>query len=282
MSAGAFTLLCSALLLAQPKPTRQTLDPFLPEPLRATVTEAAEAERDPRRGPGNAMTILKQAKERLSDPNQRLALDLRLAGVALRNRFLRDPKFPEPVRWEQVLSTFARLDLTEPLLKAWLDDAVAHHPTAQQNLKKKGARTLQAGLLLRGDTLDKTTAQKALSEPIERLGFKLEWVPVKEAAWVVTLGAEDAKADDPNLRAVRVLMGIEAQHQGKLAWSHSLFRTEQAKDPNVARDSALNWIARVGGRDLFFHWLSERGFGLLEDAAGSNAPGAEGAHGHEH
>lgn len=282
MSATLASALFLGLVLQEPRPTRQTIDPYLADNLRAVVQQAAEAERDPRRGPGNAMTILKGAREKLVDPSQQLALDLRLAGVALRNRFLQDKKFPEPVRWEQVLSTFARLDLSEPLLKPWLDDAIAHHPLAQQNLKKKGARTLKLGLLLRGDSLNKLTAQKALAAPIEALGFDVEWVPLKDARWIVKLAAEDARADKPDLRAARVLIGLEHLEDGKLAWSHSLFRTEQAKDPGVALEAALQWIARIGGRDLFFHWLAEHGLGGLKDAAGTAEPGAGGHEGHEH
>src|SRR5688500_12538865 len=103
------------------------LDPTLPDDVRPIVEQAVKAELDPKRGSGNAVEILKAEKTKFNDPAKGLSIDLRMAAIDLRRRFLTDERFPVPIRWEQALSTFARLELSEPGVKEWIDEALKHH-----------------------------------------------------------------------------------------------------------------------------------------------------------
>jgi len=270
---GLVSLLALQLIGQDPLPTRQTIDPYLPASLFPTVTAAAQAELDARRGSGNAIATLKAERAKRQLPDELMALDLRVAGVVLRQRFLTDKKFPEPLRWEQAISTFSRLDLAEPELKTWLDRAIANHPFAKKELAKKNKRVLKAALLLRGEGFDKKKAEAAFRKPIAALGFDLQFVPAKEASLILKLAAEDAVSEVPDQRAVRVLLGLESLQDGKVVWHQSLFRTTKAKESSVALEAALEWMTRVGGRDLFFRWLGEHAFPSL--VAGLGPPSGD-------
>jgi hypothetical protein len=282
MIPGLFVALA---LVGQPMAAKpQTIDPLITPEIRPALMEAALAERDPRRGTGNAMNVLKAAKSKLPTPVAQLPIDLRMAALVVRQRALSDTKFTEPVRWETAISTFSRLELTEPLLDVWLEDAIAHHPDAKKKIGKKSDRVIKAALLLRGDGLEKKATQDTFAAPIVALGYKIEWVSAKEASYIVKLAAEDTRSTTAGKRAVRVIMGLESIHEGKLEWSEELFRTEEAPDPAIAQASAMDWIARVGGRDLFFRWLGENVYPAILTGLGPGAtpPAGQGHDGHGH
>jgi hypothetical protein len=264
---------------AQPAPGAPSLDPFLPELLRPVIEAASAAELDPRRGPGNAIAALKSEREKHTrSPALTLALDFRIAATGLRQRFLAQKSTPEPVRWEQALSTFGKLDLTEPGLAAWLERALEHHPAASKAMSGKGTRTLKVTLLVRGSALDKAAVEEAFAAPLRALGFTLRFVPAKEAELVLKLSAASDKTPVPGNTAVRLGLGLESVREGKTVWQSELYRVESDKTAQGAVANALTWVSRIGGRDLFFRWLGEHGMpGLL-----GNGPLAGDPHGHGH
>lgn len=235
------------------------IDPALPVEIRHEIEKVAAAELDPKRGPDRALARLGELEQiHRDDPRLYAALQLRSAGVFLRKRFLRATRFPAPVRHQQALSTFSRLDLTEPGLSTWVEralDATRRDRTGED--KPPAERRIPIALLIRGSVLKRPVAQASLNAPFSALGFPLAFVSTREARFVLKLGVSDAPAPSPALRAVRVSLDIEgrtARH--RLNWEHSFFRTEAAAEIEPAIEAALEWLARIGGRDLFFHWLS--------------------------
>lgn len=274
-----------ALVLGQPGgAATMTLDPVLPEALREVVAQAAEAELDPKRGTANAHEILKAARTQHAASGELvLALDLRIAAAGVRAHFLTAPQFPAETRREQALSTFARLDLAEPGLKTWLEQAIAANAEAGKRLATPKQRRLRVAILTRGSALERKQVEQALGAPLAALGFSLEVVPAKDAELILKVAAEGAKSDDPSRPAVRVTFAAEQVKEGKIVWEHSVFRATAANTPQAAQKSALDWVARVGGRDVFFRWLSERGFASLAGGAPSPlGPPGHDHHGHDH
>lgn len=257
------------LLIAQ-------LDPTLPDDVRPVVEQAIKAELDPKRGSGNAVEVLKAEKGKQTDPAKQLSIDLRMAAIALRRRFLTDERFPVPVRWEQALSTFARLDLSEPGVKEWIDEALKHHDYAKKRIGTKKQRVIKAAILTRGG-LDKEKVAKPLVELVKRAGFELAIVPAKEASMVITASAEDAPPQQ-NLRMVRVQLGLESIRDGKVIWRQGVYRTEGGIDAEEAIGRALAWLAKVGGRDLFFRWLGETAFHTFVEGGPQQGMAPHGQH----
>lgn len=256
MSAAALLALA---VVAQPGGER--IDPALPDAVRPAVQSAIDAELDPKRGPSNAQAVLDAAMAKHQASNDLvLALRLRHAAIELRRILVRDDALPEPIRYEKAYTTFARLDLTDPGAKAWLERTLEHHPYAKKKLGKKAQRALKVALLWRGPDLDKKNVEKIFADAVEKAGFALEFVPLKKAEMILKVGAESTRSNDPSRRAARVSLGLESVRDGKIIWRHSLFRTESAKDLRVAIEGALDWLARIGGRDLLFRWLGERAF----------------------
>lgn len=255
------------------------LDPFLPVSLEGAVRSASDAELDPKRGPGNALEILKAEKEkRKTSPEEALSLDLRIAATTLRSRFLSSGEFGEPERHIQALSTFSRLDLEEPGLSRWLEKALDKNPEARRKLGKKSTWTLRVAFLTRSSAIDKGAAAQTFAAAFQRAGVRLVVVPAREAPVVLTLSADEMPREAEGDRAVKVSLGIESIRDGKVTWRHSLFRTEAADSPEVALRSGLAWLARVGGRDLFFRWLGESAFpALLDPTPHAHVP-SESAH----
>ena len=244
------------VLLAQTE--QMKIDPTLPEDLRPMAKQVIEAEMDPKRGTGNAVEILKAERAKYQDQRHQLAIDLRMAAVVLRRRFISVDQFPVPIRWEQALSTFARLELSEPGVKEWINEALKHHDYAKKRIGTKKQRRIKAAVLTRAG-LDKQRVVKPIAELIKQAGFELALVPAKEATMVITASAEDAPPEK-NLRMVRVQLGMESIRDGKVIWRHALYRTEGGVDADEAIGRALTWLAKVGGRDLFFRWLGEEAF----------------------
>lgn len=258
------------------------IDPVLPEALRDVVAEASKAELDPKRGTNNAVEILKAKKAEVPKGSPlALALDLRIAATTLRGRFLTSTEFEVPRRTEQALSTYSRLDATEPGLSTWLERTLDQFPAVKKGLGGKGPRVLKLAVLTRGASLDRQAVVGAFSAVLAKAGVKLEVVPAKEASLVITVGAEDARRDVDQARAVKVTFGAESIVAGKVAWRHGLFRVEAADDPTTALKAGLDWVARIGARDLMFRWLGENGLPNLLDPS-PQRPGADHDHGHGH
>lgn len=274
---GGATLASSLGLLAvgqQPK-----IDPTLPEDLRPVVERAVEAELDPKRGAGNAVEVLRLERKKHQDQRHQLALDLRNAATTLRQRFITVDEYPVPIRYEQALSTFSRLELTEPGIEAWIDKALQHHEYAKKRIGKKNQRVIEAVVLTRGG-LDRKRIQKAFQETVATTGFRLKMVPAKKATMVLKVSAEDAPSQKKDLRMVRVQLGLESVRDGKVVWRHNMWREDGGKDADEAIDRALTWLAKVGGRDMFFRWLGETAFhSFLQAGPGPYRPNDGHAHG---
>lgn len=248
------------------KTVSSMVDPLLPAELRDTVAEASKAELDPKRGPNNAVEILRSKKSEVgAKPALATALDLRIAATKLRERFLGATEFPPAKRAEQALSTFTRLDPAEPGAEVWLQRALDASPEVKRKLGKRSTWKLRTAVLTRSAALDRGVAERTFAAALEKVGVRLELVPAKEAEVVLVLGAEDAAREVGKDHAVKVTLGIELIQDKKVAWKNGIFRIEAADDPEVALKSALEWLARVGGRDLYYRWLGAKGLSGLAD-----------------
>lgn len=299
-----------------PAGARGQIDPYLFPEIRDSVERAAKAESDPSRGTGNALEILRGRRAEIAaDARLAQALDLRIAGTVIRAHFLSNAKVPLNLRWEQALSTFSRLDLTEPGLATWIQEAAKQSPTASQGplagplprpLKSKPFRRpeLKAVIMARGAHLDRTALERQLEAAFVSSGINIAFVPAAKAEFVLKISAEDAvpdarssgakeraeqrgnattrerDVDAPNNNAaaasdaaaqryVRVTLDIERIEDGRLRWRHSIFRTSAAPRLDVALDASVDWVLRIGGRDILFRWLGETAFpGLLAYGTG--------------
>lgn len=271
------------VLLAQlaGAPPTAPIDPYLPPSLRATVADASAAELDPKRGANNALGILERAKDGAAPGAEAQALDLRIAATSLRSRFLTAEQFPRSRRYEQALSTFARLDLAEPGLAAWLDRTLAESPATAKKLGKRAGWTVEVGLLTRSASLDRKRVEKAFTDAFAAAGVKLRFVPAKDARLVITAGAEDVPRPSEGDSAVKLTIGLESVKDGAVVWRGGFFRVTAAKDPRLALEGALEWSARIGGRDLFFRWLGEHGMETMLEL-GPRRPGPVADHDHNH
>lgn len=253
--AGASAAL--TLILALPQ-NPSSIDPALPVEIRRDIEEVSAAELDPKRGPDTALARLAEL-QRIHQGDARLhaALQLRGAGVFLRKRFLAANQFPVAVRHQQALSTFTRLDLSEPGLGAWVERTLKVHDARGPSSNKPLDRHIPVAVLIRGSTLKRTVAKAAFSTPFSALGYPLKFVSPSKAQFVLKLAVSDAPAPSPALRAVKVSLDIEGRAEGQgVTWERNFFRTEAAAELEPAIDAALEWLARIGGRDLFFQWLS--------------------------
>ncbi|MEM7678230.1 MAG: hypothetical protein AAF449_19745, partial [Myxococcota bacterium] len=222
------------------------------------------AELDPKRGPTNALGIIERAiAEAPSNARSRRVLGLRRAAIALRRIFLERRQFPEPMRYTQALATFSQLDLTEPGLAEWLTRSLEHNPTARARLGPSSKKNLTAALLLRGQALNRKRVVKIFTDAFERAGFSLRFVSAKKAAFVLKLSSQGVKSPRPGQSAVRTELGIEHIIDKKADWQTQLFRTTSADTPKAALESGVQWLARIGGRDLLFRWLSTQGLPTL-------------------
>lgn len=247
-------------------------DPYLPDSVREVVEKASAAELDPKRGTTNAIEALKSERKKYADGSREAAaLDLRVAGTILRTKFNVSQEFKEEIRPVQALSTYSRLDLWEPGLKVWLDRAFDKNPEIKKKLAKKSLWKWKVAVLTRGSGLDKDAIAQAFKKALEKVGMAIELVPMAEAEMAMILSAEDAPLENSSERAVKVTFGAERIQDKKVVWRTQFFRVESARDSKVALASALEWTARIGGRDLFFRWLGENAFPPLADP---NAPGA--------
>lgn len=253
-------LLLSALTAAPPiaLSTRGGIDPMLPDSLRPAVQAAAEAEADPKRGPGNAKRSLEEALKALPEGSpEHMSLRLRVAATYLRQNFLRRTNEREEKRYADALSTFTRLDLTEPGLARWVKLAAAHTEGAPALIET--GRQIPISCLVRGSGLTREAVQAAFDDAFKDTGFSLNWVPLRQAHFVLKLAATPVHGR----RAIRVSLNTEGVHSGRVAWRDGLFRETQAAQPKEAVASSLRWLSRIGGRNIFFRWVGEHGLPKL-------------------
>lgn len=233
----------------QTRPGAPDLDPFLWPEIADAVAEAAVAERDPTRGPGNAIARLEAEKKRHGARRLRTAIDLRIAATALRERFRAAGRFPEPVREAQALSTYARLDLAEPGLKEALLAAIEAAEGPPPEL------ALSIAVLGKTPGLDLDAFTERLSARLDEVGVRVDTVPPAAADFVLRLGA----ADEPprgDRRVVSARLELAQRGDGEATWRRGLYRSAAAASPEAALTASLEWLARMGGRDLLFRYLA--------------------------
>lgn len=258
------SLILSTGLVSQPLQARRgELDPFLWASIRDTVEQAAEAEADPKRGAANAMEILRARRAEINDRNTQIALDLRLAATLLRDRFRTSTKFSVPMRRAQSLSTYARLDLTEPGLSDLLKDCL-----------KEETLSIRVAALGRSPKLDLSTFRKELDLAFAKLPVTLEWVDPGQAEFRLKVQVSVLETDPPQ-RLTR--LDVEHIEDGKVAEQRALYRSSALSDE--AEQQQFRWLARIGGRDLLFQFLRE---GPIPDLATLYAPPSGDGHHHHH
>lgn len=236
------------------------LDPFLPARLRPVVERAVEAELDPKRGPDNGAQLLRDAMLDQERPDDRMRLELRMAAIQLRKLFLTESKLPEPKRYQQALTTFTRLELTDPGIAPWVERVLEQDPEAGEQVRAAGP--LRLAVLVR-KPLPAEAAQARLQEILQDTGTPAVLTAPKKAEVVVRLRGENAESPDPNRVAIKTTMDIAFAEGGKVEWKHRVSQTSVGADPDVALAASLEWLLRIGGRDLYFHWLGEHGLPMM-------------------
>lgn len=260
------------------------LDPFLPAHLRPVVEEAIEAELDAKRGPANAVELLRGAQEQAKTERDRMRLELRVAAIQIRKGFLTESTAEPPVRYQQALTTYTRLDLSEPGYAEWLSTTLQKNPDLRDTLQD--ALPLRLAVLS-SRSIPQGSLQSRLVELIEEVGVDVEVVEPKRAEMVVMVRAENADSPDPSRVAVKTVMDLRRVDQGETAWKHRISQTSIADDASTALAASLEWNLRIGGRDLLTRWLGAHGLPLMRDgplAAGpmSGVPSTGHGHGHDH
>lgn len=281
MSTGALALSLGLSLVTQllppelkPQDERRGFDPVLPPSIAAAVARAVEAELDPKRGTQNAVEILKAEQRRVSgDRDLEMPINVRLAATVLRARFASNDKVEKNVGLQQALSTYAKLDITDPGLSAWIEKAVEATPAAQAAFKKTG-RKIELAVLARGEGLDAAAFSARMSALVRDAGFTVVKKPPKQATYLMKLAAEQIRSADA---APMIRVTLELLKDGPAPLKKTLFRTVEAAKPEIAVAAALEWLARVGGRDLVFHWMAENG---LPDALPMTPRSGHGGHAH--
>lgn len=258
----------------KPQDERRGFDPVLPASIAAAVARSAEAELDPKRGTQNAVEILKAEQRRISgDRDLEMSLNVRLAATVLRARFASNDKVEKSVGLQQALSTYAKLDITDPGLSAWMERSVEATPAAKAAFAKSG-RKIDVAVLARGEGLDAAAFSERLRGLVWATGLNLIKKPPKEATYVIKLAAEQMRSASA---APTIRVTLELLREGPSPLKKTLFRTVEAEKPEIAMAAALEWLARVGGRDLVFHWMAEHG---LPDALPMTPRSGHGGHAH--
>lgn len=251
-------------------------DPVLPDAMRPAVVEASKAELDAKRGVGNAVQILKAERRKFAgDRLMEMALDLRIAASVLRARFSNNNKVETQVALQQALSTYSKLDLTEPGLNEWLNRTIA--ATAEVDPVLADRRPLKIALLVRGAGLDKRDIETRLNKALDNAGFSMTRTPVKQADFVLKLASDQVREEDGTKPVVRVTLGIEQLEAGRVEWRQGFFRTSEAPKLDTAIAANLDWLVRIGGRDMLFRWFTEKG---LSGAVVTQPGGDHAGHGH--
>lgn len=257
------------------------VDALLPDHLRPAIEAAAEAELDPKRGPGNAKEILERVQREVArSPRDQMSVQLRLAALELRRTFLAESKLERSGRHEQALSTYSRLDLTEPGFAEWLDRTLDHHPEVQASLE--ASNDLKISVLSRGP-VGREELQEALRAAFAAadLGVDLELVTPRRAEYLLKVTTENMTRDG-RAPAVGVTVVIQSA-QREDPWSkHRIRRAFTAESPEEAARVGARWVARVGGRDLVARFLADRGLTMmvLGPLSGGAVPGMPQPHSH--
>lgn len=265
---------------------RNSLDSSLPEVLRPVVTKAAKAELDKKRGTGNALQILRAVRETYkNNPATLTSLELRIAATVLRARFLQNKKAEPQVRAQQALSTFSRLDLTEPGLPGWLNRTLEQFPDARK--KATGRKNpIKVAVLGRGTGIDRNKIFKQLRDMFKPLGIQLKKTSVKKARYLISLGSDEVRAAEANGTVVRVILKINAKDKTPQPWRQSYYRTSKAKKLEDALTENITWLLKIGGRDLLFDWLRANGlsdtFFSLDRSGKKKKHDHSGHRGHDH
>jgi len=262
------------------------IDVHLPDHLRAPITEAAEAELDPKRGPENARQILERARsEAARRPRDAMTLQLRIAALELRRTFLTESTLDEGQRYEQALATFSRLDLAEPGFAGWLERTLKRRPEVQANLQKGG--TLQVAVLSRG-AIDRETLERSLRSAFEQseLPFKLAFTPPKAADYLLKVSTENLTRPGQK-PAVGLRVVVESTAEDAVGDKQRSSRALEADRPEAAAEAGARWVGHVVGRDLVARFLADRGLpmmvrGPLSGGSVPGLPAGGGHHDHEH
>lgn len=243
----------------QRKRTR-SIDPALPETIRKIVEAASKAELDPKRGLGNALQILRAERKNWRDePRTLMALELRLAATLLRSRFVNNKRQNEPTRYQQALSTYSKLELSDPGLDAWLERTLDKNRDVKKKLtNKRGKKIIPVAVLSRGTGLKNAPIFNQLKKRFRVIGFDLKKTKVKTARYLFKFGSDEVR-DKAGKPMVRVALNVESRIKGRIVWKQSFFRTSEATLLADAIDDNLDWLVRIGGRDVLFNWLRFHG-----------------------
>lgn len=253
------TLVGPSQLRPRPQTQALELDPFLWEELEEVAARAWAAERDPKRGPGNALSLLDSARAKQSSPRHQTALDLRKAAVALRQRFRTGDEFSEAQREAQALSTYSRLDLADPGLGPDLRRALSARRRAVRGESQRGPRVplrIRAVVLSRTASLDKRAFTRKLKMGLEKVGVSFVSTAPADAEFILKIAARNVETRGSE-RQVSVRIDLEQIEDKRTTWRHALFRTTAAPTAKQALAAGLEWLARIGGRDLLFRYLSD-------------------------
>jgi len=262
----------------------RSVDPSLPDELRSAVERASAAELDKKRGPGNALQILRAERAKWKDvPSTLLSLEFRIAAIVLRTRFLQNKKTSIPIRYQQALSTYSKLDLTEPGLLPWIKRALDKHPDVKKKYYGKTKKSrLPIAVLTRGSGLNSKKIFAQMKPMLSKVGVNAKLVKVKKARYLLKFGSDEVR-DSKGGTLVRVTLNIESRLKNKMVWQKSFYRTSKSRQLDDAIADNVNWLLRMGGRDVLFNWLRFHG---LEDTAfsiggGGHDHGSHGSHGKE-
>lgn len=258
---------------------RAALDPYLPAALADAVKAASDAEIDPKRGPGNAVELLRAERTKYAgDLRMEMAVDLRIAATVLRARFRNNHKVPPETRWAQALSTFSKLDVADPGFGWWVDRTVESWPGAEAKL---AGRKVKLAVLTRGSGIDRDEVFARLADGLSKAGFKAERAAPKASDFVATLVADELReaGGEP---IVRVTLGLERMVDGKPGWRNGMYRSAKASEAKAALASNVEWLCRMGARDVVLRRLDEAGVDgvYLALPGGGKAHGPDDGHGH--
>gem|GEM_PF-3235666 len=261
---------------------RNSIDASLPEVLRPVVEKAAQAELDKKRGTGNALQILRAEREKYQDsPTTLTSLELRIAATVLRARFLQNKKAEASARTQHALSTFARLDLTEPGLPGWLNKTFKQFPAVRR--KATGRKNpVRVAILGRGTGINKDKIYKQLKSMFRPLGIELQKTSVKKAKYLISLASDEVRSPNTKGTVVRVMLRINAREKTSQPWRQSYYRTSKAKKLEDALTENITWLLKIGGRDLLFDWLRVHGLSDTYFSLDREGKGKKQEHRHDH
>lgn len=263
-----------------------TVDAYLPPHLRPAVAAAADAELDPKRGPANALQMLERAQREVAKtPEEVMTFKLRVAALELRRTFSTTSKLDDAGRHEQALSTYSRLDLTEPGFAAWLGRTLDHHPEVAEAIA--ASPEIEVAVLTRGP-IERKALEQALRRALKVSGLdlKLAFVEPKEADYLLKLTAENI-TQNGRRPAIGLQVVLQSTKDDGVGAKQKMGRAIAAPTPEEAAAAGAEWVAHIGGRDLVARFLADRGLtmmvlGPLSGGAVPGMPMPGGHDGHDH